>query len=436
MSSNESEATELFSSSEMSRDEHDEYELIELLDGNYPSVKYLEIKFNLTHLDMDPSDAEVEITLRDTLLRSAWPKYVYTIRDPAELEQLGVYIGRCSSIRKLGMRMGVMYHVDVLNPEACQCIETLYRGLESNNSIEKFELDVDLIPSSELLPTFNLNGAQFKENLKDLVLSSRFPIGINQNLMPIIPLLESTSLENLSIYGDQIPAFTNEAEAAAFTNEAEAAFRAIISACTSVQRLHVDLMNTTECATTVATLFRDQRSILTEFSWCSCCENISAENLSIILDGLTSNTTLKKLDFEHTESLPCFSDRVARSQFERLLCNASSIEGIHNSNHTLEALQVLPDLSVFNSIQAFFSPLIRDCMELNKNTNKDTVIRTKIARYYFRGEFDISPFVNMGVKLLPNLMGMIEGDAISPRDAIYRLLRGIPDLFTFACGQP
>ena len=125
MSSSESEASDLFSSSEMSRDEHDEYELIELLDGNYPSVKYLEIEFNLAHLDMDPSDAEVEITLRDTLHRNVRAKStVYTIRDPAELEQVGVSIGRCSSIQKLGMRMGQMYHVDALNPEACQCIET------------------------------------------------------------------------------------------------------------------------------------------------------------------------------------------------------------------------------------------------------------------------------------------------------------------------
>ena len=42
----------------------------------------------------------------------------------------------------------------------------------------------------------------------------------------------------------------------------------------------------------------------------------------------------------------------------------------------------------------------------------------------------------MDVKFLPKVMGMIEGDIISRRDAIYRLLRGIPDLFTFSSGQP
>ena len=91
----------------------------------------------------------------------------------------------------------------------------------------------------------------------------------------------------------------------------------------------------------------------------------------------------------------------------------SSIEGIHNSNHTLEELD-FPDWS--RGFDHFWSPFVKkDCFRLDKETNKDQVIHTKIALYYFRGEFDISPFVNMNVKLLPKVMAMIEDDAISRR---------------------
>ena len=129
---------------------------------------------------------------------------------------------------------------------------------------------------------------------------------------------------------------------------------------------------------------------------------------------MASNTTLKKLLLSNND--------LETSKFERLLCNTSSIEAIHNSNHTLQQIEPYP------------CPFLKDYLELNKDTNKDKVIRTKIARYYFRGEFDISQFVNMNVKLLPKVMAMIEGDDISRRDAIYHLLKSIPDLCTFPSG--
>jgi len=289
-------------------------------------------------------------------------------------------------------------------------IDTLYRGLESNTSIESFELDMDLFPSSGVFPTLDLNGALFKENLKLLSVSSEIPIGINQTHM-VLPLLESTSLENFSI------------SQCNFANEA-AVYTGFISECTRVQRLQFKFIDTSEFATSVATLLWDQRSILTQLS---LYLNESADNLPIVIDGLTGNTTLRTL------RLPSNGLERVRNQFERLLCNTSSIDGIHNSNHTLELVKISGLNSDNMSVQRilrFYSPFLKECLELNKDTNKDKVIRTKIARYYFRGEFDVSPFVDMNVKLLPQVMAMIEGDPINQRDAIYRLLKSIPDLCT------
>jgi hypothetical protein len=47
-------------------------------------------------------------------------------------------------------------------------------------------------------------------------------------------------------------------------------------------------------------------------------------------------------------------------------------------------------------------------------------------RFYFVGEFDVSPFSNMVVSILPEVVSQIEStDELS---AIYRLLRYIPEL--------
>eukprot|EP00956_Cyclotella_meneghiniana_P029375 scaffold70865_cov27-Cyclotella_meneghiniana.AAC.4 len=300
MSSNEDEA------SETSRP-HDES--IELLDRNDQLVEYLDINFYLDDVNVDPSDA-VEIILYDEDC-SEVGRFSYTLSDPAEWERLGGAIGCCSSIQDIRLDKfdGEMDQIDALDQEVHQCIGTLYRGLEANPSIINLNIDMDLFPSSGVFPTLNLNGALFKEKLKHLTLSGQIPIEINQNLV-ILPLLESTSLEHFNI---------SECN---FANEAFV-FRRIVSACTRVQRLDVNCtdLNTNECATSVASLFRDQRSILTEFNvFSSFFTIISHESLSILADGLTSNTTIKTLRFTRTY---CPSEC---SEFERLLCNASSIE--------------------------------------------------------------------------------------------------------------
>eukprot|EP00956_Cyclotella_meneghiniana_P024895 scaffold50774_cov22-Cyclotella_meneghiniana.AAC.1 len=389
MASNEDEASEL---------SHAHDGLIQRFEMNHPSVKYT---CEICYIELD---AEIEIMIElytDENRNQRVAVFRDPLSNPAEWERLGNAIGRCSTIYEVELRKVQVEidQIDALNPEVYQCIETLYRGLESNSSIENLDLDMDLFPSSGVFPTFNLNGAQFKENLKHLTLSGFIPIGINQSLM-ILPLLESTSLESFCI-----------PERDFLANEA-AIFSRIISACTRVQRLDMNCkdLNTNEGATSVAMLFRDQRSILTQFGF-NFYGNICAENLHIIVDGLTSNTTIKALYCE-----------VDSNEFERLLCNTSSIEAIHNSDHTLQQIEPYP------------CPFLKDYLELNKDTNKDKVIRTKIARYYFRGEFDISPFFKMNIKLVPQVMAMIEGDGISQSDAIYRLLRNIPDLCAFPSG--
>ena len=133
------------------------------------------------------------------------------------------------------------------------------------------------------------------------------------------------------------------------------------------------------------------------------CNN--AEGLSTIAAGLAGNTTFQIL------SLLGYGE-VDLSPIAKALCNTSSIEGIHVSNHTLQKLSTwdMPTLP----------KMIKACLKLNKNTNKDEeIIRKKISRYYFVGKFSISLFAKMPVSVLPEVLRLIKLDkTISYRQSL------------------
>jgi hypothetical protein len=108
------------------------------------------------------------------------------------------------------------------------------------------------------------------------------------------------------------------------------------------------------------------------------------------------------------------------SYIDKLLCDASSIESMTNSNHTLKRI------SFGYQIRHVHSTFARDCLKLNENEDKAKVIRHKILRFYFVGKFDLSPFVGMPLSVLPEVIDQIEGH--EKQSAMYRFLRCIPEL--------
>jgi hypothetical protein len=105
-----------------------------------------------------------------------------------------------------------------------------------------------------------------------------------------------------------------------------------------------------------------------------------------------------------------------RAGVKKLLCDVSSIETIANSNHTLSSIRV----------HEYLSPFPHQCLLFNRNGDKTKVIRDKIMQFYFVGEYNISPFINMPLSILPEVMSSIKGH--DKQFAIYRLLRGIPEV--------
>eukprot|EP00956_Cyclotella_meneghiniana_P034821 scaffold108453_cov38-Cyclotella_meneghiniana.AAC.2 len=326
---------------------------------------------------------------------------------PNDWERLGAAIGRNATVYYLSMvRDGLADLIENIHisRKLFQCMEAFYRGLQLNTSIEVLDISMDLFPFDGSLPTLNLQEVRFKKSLKELRLEGpRGTINDNQSAM-IESILESTSLETFNVCN--------------CTFETDTAFSRVILACSKTASLIVRCGSLSQYDS-VAALLRDPRSILSLIYFDG---DIDERGLSTIATGLTNNTTLRKLHFYRYSG--------DWRPMVKALCDTSSIEQIIASNHTLE--------SVSNRNVPYH---FQDYLTLNTSTNKEQVIRTKIARYYFQGDFDLSTLANMDMKCFPRVLAMIGGgemncnaatfrgvDTINQQSAIFRILKCIPGL--------
>jgi hypothetical protein len=134
------------------------------------------------------------------------------------------------------------------------------------------------------------------------------------------------------------------------------------------------------------------RGHMNDEEWKTFCE----QTTRVISACLVGNTNLKSLSIISPgwQGRDCFDSK-------KLLCDVTSIESIFNSNHTLE--------SIFVSGHKL-STVANRCLELNLIKNKAEVIRQNMLQFYFVGEFDLSPFINMPLFVLPQIMSQRFGD--------------------------
>jgi hypothetical protein len=282
--------------------------------------------------------------------------------------------------------------MDPHDSEETELIEAFFDELKNNKSIR----DIFFWPIN-LVQMFDLSYfLQNNANIKDLRFGSRFEVTPEQcNILS--NALPSAQLRKLDLYHCR------------FGNDG--LFEQIVSACLGVETLEVSC-STNSQVTAVAALLRDPRAVLgtlmlqrgTGLDQMLASREIAA--------SLVSNTKLKKLIVNlDVEEGGCF---------DMLLCNSSDLDSICSSNHTLEIITLADSLKGI--------PMrVKECLKLNKNSNKNQVIRHKIMQYYFIGSFDMAPFASMPLSVLSEIMGL-GGEMNNMHPAIFELLRGIPDL--------
>jgi len=385
-------------------------DVIKILDVHY-QINYVSIQFELTRspralIEICSEKLQPQCHTYNVRQRSNAHHHCtcYVLKNTGGWERLGAAFGRNLTVRDL--RLSRRGDYNNVSEKVFQCIEALYRGIQTNTTINKLEIYLDLFPCDGSLPTLNLQEAQFKESLKHLELKGEQVISTDQCVM-IQSFIESTTLEKFRIC--HLLEFERD----------NVSVRMLILACANVKRLELHCESAFHYDS-VALLLGNPRSMLSEMNigWIK-----DTDGLSSIAEGLANNSTLRTL---------CLSYSGDWGPMAKALCDTSTIQRIITSNHTLE--------SIWGNRYGL-PPLIRNYLKLNSETNKELVIRKKISLYYFRGEYDVSTFETMDIKCLPRVLAMIGGgqtidnaevlrkdDKINQYSAIFRMLKCIPYL--------
>eukprot|EP00956_Cyclotella_meneghiniana_P043148 scaffold254707_cov116-Cyclotella_meneghiniana.AAC.1 len=314
---------------------------IRLLNENEPHTMMIQF-----HDDDDDSgfcEADFHLVLDEEEYDRRNLSFLRLVRDLEEWNRLGAAIGRSTSLCTMQVTCVSLNEDNNLSIESKKCMEAVYRGIEMNSSLEQLNIDADLFPYDGSLPIMNLHDAQFKTSLQHFKLCGSISDSLS---FAISSFIENISFESLIMKDINVQDIS------------ESAFRRVVLACSNVKELQVHCEAASHYAA-VAALLQNPRSILSQISFSGKLEGVST-----IAAGLTNNTSLEIL-------CSCGHD-VDLSPIAKALCDASSIESIHASNHTL---QVMWHKRRYSDIGMPTLPnMIRTCLKLNKNANKDEVI--------------------------------------------------------------
>ena len=195
------------------------------------------------------------------------------------------------------------------------------------------------------------------------------------------------------------------------------------------------------------------------------CNQNQGEYAKMIVNALSSNNS-SKLELislhEHGGTRGLLSQRrdpilAVHEEVGKLLCDTTSFETICQSNHHLEWHDVRSILQFNYNIIGFETSSIVGINERRRERGATTVqiLRSKLRSFYFRGEFDLQPFYDIDVNLMPYLLQLVtrknesleyietnEGDlgrggyyevCIGDLASIYRIIRNVhmPELFEY-----
>lgn len=282
-----------------------------------------------------------------------------------------------------------------LPPAAARCLDVFWKEVKNNKSIKYVDLDLMGAPMDHL--------TGFIQNNNSLMsLTLRSAVSLRQSYALSTAISKRVQLSHVRIHDCNFPHYGS--------------FVQLLEGCASVDKLMVRCKNNPQC-NAVTALLRDTANSIRVFNL--LLKKVDSEQVMIeITESLVGNTTLQSLTIGNVRS-------TGQGCFEKLLCDTSSIQSISNSNHTLERIHLHGANKRYE-----LSPFAEKCLALNRNQEKVKVIRDKIRHFYLVCEFDVTPFSSMTVSVLPEAMSQIQAivQEENKLSAMYRLLRGIPEL--------
>jgi hypothetical protein len=292
--------------------------------------------------------------------------------------------------------------------------EAFLGELKNNKTIKDLRLRLDHQIISTFLGYFLQNNSKMREPESKCEISFFGDFLTLEQITVLATVLRDARLWHLDLKG--LSWFELE----------DGSFEQIVSACLGVNKLDVE-SSTNSHFTAVASLLRDPMSMLTYIKMDRCRyipdDFDGTMALREIAESLAGNTRLKTIKLPDDIS---FYGSESVDEIDNLLCDSSTLEKIRSSNHTLEKI-IYRDQVDQVSVEANISTRSRECLVLNRNTDKNKVIQNKVMQFYFVGHFDPAPFANMPLRVLPTVMSLGK-EASNKQTALFELLRTIPDL--------
>jgi hypothetical protein len=137
-----------------------------------------------------------------------------------------------------------------------------------------------------------------------------------------------------------------------------------------------------------------------------------------LVTALAGNSTLELLELDYVD------DDVdsAMEALLTVLCDLTSVDSVCRSNHTLHEC-------VCSNSNIFHTRELDSLLELNEDTDKVQVVRTKLLIYFYSDVDNFGPvFGRMETTILPNAMEWIGRDRLG-YSAMFEFCRSVPALF-------
>lgn len=144
------------------------------------------------------------------------------------------------------------------------------------------------------------------------------------------------------------------------------------------------------------------------------------------------------------DGCPLYPMMLAIQNLRKLICDTSSVESICQSNHQLK--RIGGNMRKISQID----PTLGKALDINNESKNGVSIarrtRMKLRSFYFKGAYDVQPFIDMDIELMPYVLELltrtemfvetarkyyvVDSDNL---DGIYHLIRNchLPELFSF-----
>jgi hypothetical protein len=336
---------------------------------------------------------------------------VFNSSNSDDFSTLGRLIGKNTHLTKLSVKEDNLIALDASNRD-------FYDGLTRNSSIN------DLFLSNRRLLGEVAEGILrvYKENnslTRLVIVGANLRNGSGHSTL-VTTLQRCTNLIQISLLSCNI------------NDEILLPIVEAIRGRTSLEKLHLNNNRIRRAGSTaLAALLEDTNCNVTHLHLNQ--NRIDNEGMTAIANSLANNTSLRTLDLHHNSIS-------SKEPFCNVLCNTTSINSIHSSNHTLENLMLY-----LGNLSNREGPELLSLLKMNKTKNKRQVAIRKVLKY--NPNMDMEPYFadwisddEQTLKGLPYVLALFEKANKSydggPRklSAIFQFTRAMP--LSFAAAAP